>query len=291
MSLLQDPIKVLDQIEWYLDNQDLEKFPGAFIRAAGNLSRQMLEQILFILAFYSKMPPDKYIKTDHKLRTADAIWKNLQKQNPETGQTYLEDARRCNPRIQKFARLSKSFNKWRLEYNEPSHYRNPMTSPHTKEPHIREFIRRLRRILDPMDSHLITAATNELISKGKVKAIIGNDAPNIPGIIRDAIITPKWFSVVDGKITWREPGFKIQVVPSDREILQLKWKNQLILVQHTENIRLAIRFITEFGQPVDMDNVRNIVTAMGKTPEARKRLTRHFKKLGIVLEWSEFKSI
>jgi hypothetical protein len=291
MSLLQDPIRVLDQIEWYLDNQHLEKFPGAFIRCAGNLSRQMLEQIFFILAFYSKMPPDKYTYPDHRLRMANTIWENIQKQNPETGQTYLEDARQCNPRILKFARLSKSFNKWRREFNEPSHYRNPMTSPHTKETHMREFIRRLRRIIDPLDSHLIIAATNELISKGKVKAIIGNDAMNTPGIIRDAIIAPNWFSVVDGKITWCAPRFKVQVVLPDSEIPQLQWKNELIIVRHTETIRLGVRFMTEFGELVDMDNVGKIVTAMGKTPEARKRLTRHFKKLGIDLEWSELKPI
>ncbi|HOS83069.1 MAG TPA: hypothetical protein PK445_10135, partial [Methanolinea sp.] len=186
-----------------------------------------------------------------------------------------------------FAQLSKSFNKWRLQFNEPSHYRNPITSPHTKEKHIREFVRRLRQIIDPMDSHLITAAANELLSNGKLKATIGDDALNTPGIIRDVIVTPRFFSVIDGKLTWREPGFKMQVIPADREIQQLNWKNQLILVQHTSNIRLAARFITEFGEPVDMNNLKNLLIAMGKTAEARKRLTRYFKKLGINLEWSE----
>ncbi|HNO08390.1 MAG TPA: hypothetical protein PKJ03_06665 [Methanoregulaceae archaeon] len=287
MSLLQDPIKVLDQIEWYLDHQDVEKFPGAFIRGAGNLSRQLLEQIIFILAFYSKLPQEKYIKTNKELRSIYTICNNLQNKNPTTGQTHLEAAHLCNPRIKKFARLSKSFNKWRSQFNEPSHYRNPITSPHTKETHIREFVRRLRQIIDPMDSHLITAAANELLSNGKLKAIIGDDALNTPGIIRDVIVSPRLFSVIDDKLTWREPGFKMQVIPADREIQQLKWRNQLILVQHTRNIRLAVRFITEFGEPVDMNNFENLLIAMGKTPEARKRLTRYFKKLGIVLEWSE----
>ena len=56
MSLLQDPLKVLSQIEWYLTNQDKEIFPGAYVLSAGNLSRQLLEQILFILCFYSGLP-------------------------------------------------------------------------------------------------------------------------------------------------------------------------------------------------------------------------------------------
>lgn len=287
MSLLQDPFKTLDQIEWYLDNQDLEKFPGAFIRSAGNLSRQLLEQILFILAFYSKMPLNKYMKTNHQLRTADKIWESLQTQNPLTEQIYLEDARRCNPRVKKFAQFSRSFNKWRRTFNEPSHYRNPMTLPHTKEQHIREFLYRLRSVLDPKDSHLITAAVNELVSRGKVKAIIGNDPTNTPGIIRDVIVTPQLFSIVDGKLTWHSGKFKMHVIPSDKEMPLLKWKNQIILVHHSEAISIGIRFITEDGQPVNMTDFGLILTALGKTPEARERVKRYFKRKGILIKWEK----
>ena len=60
MSLLQHPLRALDQVEWYLDSPDKEQFPGAFLLAAGNLARQVLEQVLFILAFYSGMPRNKF---------------------------------------------------------------------------------------------------------------------------------------------------------------------------------------------------------------------------------------
>ena len=70
MSLLQSPQSALDQIEWYLDNRIQELFPGAYLLAAGNLSRQTLEQILFILAFYSGLPKTKYLKGGSQLRTA-----------------------------------------------------------------------------------------------------------------------------------------------------------------------------------------------------------------------------
>jgi len=69
MSLLQHPIRALDQVERYLNSSDDEEFPGAYLLAAGNLSRQVLEQVLFILAFYSRMPSKKFMKSSNELRT------------------------------------------------------------------------------------------------------------------------------------------------------------------------------------------------------------------------------
>jgi len=286
MSLLQNPIKVLDQIEWYLDNQSMEKFPGAFLRSSGNLSRQLLEQILFILAFYCKMPENKYMKTNRQLRTADIIWENLQKQNPITDRTYIEDARFSNPRIRKFARLSRSFNKWRRLFNETSHYQNPITSSHTKENDIRNFVTRLRRIIDTKDFHLILFAANELVSKGDVRVIIGDDAMNTPGLFHDLIVIPEIFSVVNKKITWHSKPYKMQVIPPNGELSQLKWKNNDIFIL-CETVRLGIRCITEDGELVDMENFSAILKALGKTPEARVKTTRYFKKMGIIVEYRE----
>lgn len=66
MLLLQDSKKVLEQIEWYVQNKELEKFSGAFIMSAGNLCRQLVEQILFIIYFYGELPKEKYIKNNDK---------------------------------------------------------------------------------------------------------------------------------------------------------------------------------------------------------------------------------
>lgn len=79
MSLLQHPLKALDQVDWYLDNQDKELFPGAFLLSAGNLGRQVLEQVLFILAFYSGMPRKHFLKSSGEQLTAFTILKNLEK--------------------------------------------------------------------------------------------------------------------------------------------------------------------------------------------------------------------
>lgn len=104
MSLLQHPLKALDQVEWYLDNQDKELFPGAFLLSAGNLGRQILEQVLFILAFYSGMPRHKYLKSSGEQRAADTIFKNLQKIDPVSQVSYLAQSRLTGSRIKKFAR-------------------------------------------------------------------------------------------------------------------------------------------------------------------------------------------
>src|SRR5262245_56619503 len=165
MSLLQSPLKALAQIDGYLDNQNMESFPGAFVSAAGNLSRQVLEQILFILAFYSGMPYNKYMKTNRQLRTAGSVINSLRQINPASGRIYFEEARRRGPRIRKFARYPRSLDKWRDKLYEPSHFRNPATQRRIHEEHIRAFSKRMQALFEELDSYLITAAVNEILSK------------------------------------------------------------------------------------------------------------------------------
>ena len=123
--LLQDPVRAARQIRWYLDSQELETFPGAFVLAAGNLARQLLEQVLFILAFYSGIPHTQFLKSSTELRSVDAVIKALKKADPVTSRTYLALAADRGSRIRKFARLARSFDRWRRLFNEPSHFGNP----------------------------------------------------------------------------------------------------------------------------------------------------------------------
>lgn len=51
MGLLQDPLKTIEQIEWYLTHQELEKFPGAFELAAGNLVDRYLNKFFLFFVF------------------------------------------------------------------------------------------------------------------------------------------------------------------------------------------------------------------------------------------------
>ena len=98
MSILQDPVRALNQIEWYLSNRDSECFPGAFLLAAGNLCRQVLEQVLFVLAFYSGLPRNKYLSRNGQMHQAGHILKKLRQRDSTSGKTYFQLARDRGPR-------------------------------------------------------------------------------------------------------------------------------------------------------------------------------------------------
>ena len=190
MSLLQHPLRALDQVDWYLNSSDNEVFPGAFLLAAGNLSRQVLEQVLFILAFYSRMPRNKFLKSSNELRTADTILKALQQNDPKTGRRYIDLARERGPRIKKFARFPRSLDRWRRILNEPSHFSNPAAGRKTREKDIREFATKLRNILEEVDGYLITAAVNEIRTNGFVEAVLDSGPEKTLGLSTLRLVAP-----------------------------------------------------------------------------------------------------
>lgn len=278
MSLLQDPLKVVDQIEWYLDNQKLEQFPGAFLISAGSLCRHLLEQVLFILAFYSKMPRSKFLKKDLSLRTANEILLALKSENPETNKSYLDEARRCGPRIQKLARNSISLNKWRKEFNEPSHFRNPVIKKKITERTIQNYIARMRNILDPLDYHLIISITNELNTSGKLKAVLLNDEKNSPGIEIVNEVSPENFSVENSKLIFKSGGKPLRILPKDREESIMKY--DMLLLQQGVGMTLLYRFVDEEGFPINIKNMQTIMQGFARTSSGRKRLKKRLNELG-----------
>ncbi len=275
----------LDQIEWYLSNRQEELFPGAFFIAAGNLARQVLEQVLFILAFYGGVPKNRYLRRDGRLKTANDILRELRRTNPATGKTYIEHARRRGLRLKKFARWPRSLDRWRRIFNEPSHFRNAAAGAQTKEKDIREFVHRLRRILDSRDPHLITAAVNELRSGGKVRAVVGASPECTPGIQTDVLIMPNNLVREDGRLSLRSGRSPIRVVPATHDVPD-RWPKIPVLVQHSAGISIGTRFITEDGRPVDLRSMQTILASLGKTEQQRKRLRRWLRKLGYDLEWT-----
>jgi hypothetical protein len=284
MSILQDPIKAINQIEWYLDNQTMEKFPGAFILSAGNLCRQVLEQVLFILAFYSRMPQFKYIKTNHQLRTVDKVLIALRETDPASGRTYFEEARLRGPRIRKFARFPRSLDKWRRDFNEPSHFRNPAAKRNTREGYIREFTQKMRMLLDHEDPFLITAAVNEIRSRGKIMATLANDSRNTPGIKVAVTVTPAGLVMTNGKLTLRSSSLPIQVVPDDKEV-PYRWSSRVVLVQHSYGMQINFQALAEDGEPIDLTSLETILLSLARTSDGKKRLERRLKKLGLKVEW------
>jgi len=284
MSLLQDPIKELDQIDWYLENKNLEKFPGAFNKAAGNLCRQILEQILFILAFYSGLPKKEYMKKNLQLLMADRIWTEIKKTKPNSNLTYLEEARKKSPRIRKFAKYPRSIDKWRRDFNEFSHFKNPASQINAKEKNIKEFVKRMRGMLDSEDNYLIIGAVNELISNGFVKAEIGNDPDNKPAIVVDALVYVNDINWEDGRFSILSKPVSGYVVPSDIDVSILKWKKRPIMVQNTK-MTIGIRMVTTHGIPLDPSNMVKSLLIVCDTPRKKELLNRRMAKYGVKVHW------
>src|SRR3972149_1439470 len=168
MGILQDPVKALGQADWYLKNQQLEKFPGAFELAAGNLCRQTLEQVLFILCFYSGMPQSHYLRGDRSLRTAGRLLDALDLVASRSRSDYWSRARRRGPRIAKFARLRRTLRMWQRILNEPSHFSLKFRRVDTQ--FLQSFISRAGSTFDDLARHLLIAGINEVFSGGRFRA-------------------------------------------------------------------------------------------------------------------------
>lgn len=283
MSLLQSPQRVVRQIVWYVDNPRLESFPGAFLLAAGNLSRQLLEQILFILAFYSGMPRTKYLKGNSHLRMSRRIVEELSSSDPSTGLTYFQLAKRRGPRIAKFAWHPRSLERWLRLLNEPSHFRNPAAARRTREQHIREFVRRVSVMLDPLDDHLINAAVNEIKSGGTIRAILANDQANTPGVRVTSVIAPSALRLKAGRLSLRVPAARVQVVPDDKEV-PIRWRNRVILVQHARGMHMEFNMVTKSGAPIDLSSVNALLASFQRTPEDQRALRTTLRRLGLLVE-------
>ncbi len=280
MSLLQHPIRALEQIEWYLDNERFESFPGAFFLAAGNLARQVLEQIIYIIAFYSRMPRNKYLKTSNKLHVLGRILRALQETDPQSGRRYIEQARRRGSRIRKFARYPISLDRWRKLLNEPSHFANPAARRTTNKEHIRNFVNRFKSIFEEVDGYLITAAVNEIRSNGTVRATLSNDQRNIPGVQCDVIVTPKNIVLSNGKLVLRTPQVPVQIVPATEEV-PYRWTMRVVLVQHSHGMNIGFRLITESGIPLDLTDMNTIINTFVSDQRTRHRLVHRLKQLGL----------
>ena len=283
MSLLQHPLKSLDQIEWYLNNKDQEQFPGAFLLSAGNLARQVLEQVLFVLAFFSRMPRTKYLKSSNEIKNAGQILKVLKETEPTSGHPYIELARRRGKRIRKFARFPRSLDKWRRLLNEASHFSNPASGRKTKESHIREFVTKFRETFEEVDGYLITAAVNEIRSAGTVRAVLSKDDNNIPGVECDVVVTPNNLELENGKLSLKTREIPFQVVPDSKEV-PYRWRRSVVVVEHSHGINLQIRLITRAGIPINLTTAGTLLETFMNDTRDRSLLLRRLKQLGINVE-------
>lgn len=215
MSLLQDPKRVVEQIEWYMQNKQFEKFAGGFSIAAGNLCRQLIEQILFIVSFYGELPKEKYITNDDKIKSPFNIINELKLKDKNMDVTYIEKAANKGKRIKKFSDKLNDFDSWRKLFNESSHFRNPIRVKRMEDEDVIKFLNSMKRIIDDKDCHLLTAAINEIKSNGKIKAVLCNDEDNTPGISQEVILGPKNIVLENGTLTIKYKKLDYYIVPDN----------------------------------------------------------------------------
>jgi len=276
MGLLQDPLKALEQADWYIKNSNLEKFPGAFELAAGNLCRQTAEQILYILCFFSGMPTESYLKRDRRLQVAGKLLEALDRRSTTGGRTYWQLARKRGPRIRKFARQPQSIKMWIRELNEPSHF----SARHRRldSGRISTFIIRARRWFDEKDKYLIVAALNEMFSRGRYRAVLSDDADNTPGVEHTFVVSAALLQrTSDGSLSMKTP-VECCVI-SGTEIPRGHWPSKIVFPEHA-TMALRVRFVTKRGDPVNLTNMAAVLESLAKTPGQRRYLVGRLRRLG-----------
>lgn len=191
----------------------------------------------------------------------------------------MEQARRRGPRIRKFARYPRSLYKWRRVLNEPSHFRNPAANSKTKEKDIRNFLQFCRGLFEQIDGFLITAAINEIRTKGFIKAVLSENPDNIPGAEWVAVIRPNQLELGDESIRLRVPKLRIDIIPDSQEI-PIRWSKKLVVVQHSEGMELVCKTITHTGKPIDISDFHGALDTFASDPKDRQQLARRMKQLG-----------
>ena len=284
MGLLQDPIAALDQVDWYLKNGKLERFPGAFELAAGNLCRQTLEQVLFILCFFSGMPHARFIRMkDRSLHVAGKLVNQLGHVDPDARKSYWELARKRGPRIRKFASQPRTLKKWQRILNEPSHFTLKFRAVDAST--LGSFVHLARAWFDEKDKYLLVGAVNEIFSKGRVVATLGNDTGNTPGICQRVVVTANNLERTSGGgLALRGPEKPLFVI-SSTNVPRGRWPQVPVVVQHSVGISLGFQFVTKRGKPLDISSMEGVLGSLASTKGERSYLSRRLRELGLEIRF------
>lgn len=258
--------------------------------SAGNLCRQLVEQILFIISFYGELPKEKYIKNDDKIKTPFEIIKSLKEIDLQDNATYIDKAIRKGKRIEKFAVKLSNLDNWRKLFNEPSHFRNPMRTKNYGEGDITKFINMMKEIIDDKDCHLLTAAINEMKSGGKIKATLINDDDNTLAITMEIILTPKDIIMKNKLLSIKYDKIKYFVVPDDKEIPH-KIINEPILIQNSKDIKFEYKVFNKHRRLIDLTNFQTTLNGICSTKEDCMELKKHLKKYGVLVKIDDFPNI
>jgi hypothetical protein len=279
MSILQDPIRSIRQAEEYIRNADSGQFPEANEMAAGNLCRQLLEQVLFILCFYSRMPPQAFIRPDRSLKTAGKLLEELDKIDKITTKSYWQLARERSPRVAKFACRPKTLRKWSRLLNEPSHF--SLKYRKVSADKLLLFVTFIKSLFDESDWHLITVAINELFSNGRYTAQIGEFPQCTPGLMSRLVVSAYHLKKeANGSLSIIVPGRSVKIIPADR-IPRGPWPKLPVLIQGSSGIGIMFQLINKNGNPINLTNGQTILDTIAETIPQKRYLIGRLRKLGL----------
>jgi hypothetical protein len=138
----------------------------------------------------------------------------------------------------------------------------------------------VRAWFDDKDKYLIIAAINELYSDGKIRATLGSDDENTPGVSQQVRVTAANLRrTADDGLALDGPRKRFVVIPDD-EVPRGPWPRKLVLVQHSVGISMEFQFLTKRGDPVDLSSAEGILRSFSKTRGQRAYLVRRLRELG-----------
>jgi hypothetical protein len=197
-------------------------------------------------------------------------------------------AGRRGTRIRKIARRRQELQKYGKLLNEPSHF--SLRHRAVGSIRLRSFITLGRSLFDAMDKHLIVAILNDVLSRGRVSAILGPEPENTPGILRKCVVTAHDLErTPDGRLAFRSRSQDFVVVPAD-ELPRGPWPLVPVVVQHSVGISIGMQLTTKRGRPIDLSNFETLLRSLGSTTRERAYLRGHLRKLGFEIQFSESRS-
>ncbi len=265
------------------DNQATDAFPGASLLSAGNLCRQTVEQIAFILCVYGGVPKEKYLRPNRQLKLLHSVLKALGAKDPIAKRTHWTIARKRGPRIAKFVRLRVRLDQWRNWFNETSHYSAPGHRRSIGEAHVRAFLQELRTLIDGKDFGLVGAAYNEIMSDGSLRADLADDPENTPAIFQTIVMRVKDIQLTaEKRLGIHFARGEFQVLPDDAERKPRRLRG-LAIVRGERTPVLRMRVVNERGLPIDLTNFESILRSMMTDKRDQARVKRRMKRLGFRL--------
>jgi hypothetical protein len=283
MALTQSPVDALAQAEWYLEHQGEEVLPGAFVLAAGNLTRQVLEQILFVLCFYGGVSKGQVLRRDGTMHTAGRLIRELERVPDGDSMSRISVARRRHPLLASYGRPIPTLKKWVRLLNEPSHFANPLGGRRTSVQVLSSLLLSLRALPIPELHGLIVAAVTEWRSNGRFRVRLSERSPFVT-VESTIVVRPKHLVVRDGELVLAAPAQRLNITRGPGGI-RLGGRKKAIMVLGQSAPALGVQLVATDGKPLDLTSMKTILESMARSPARRQALTNRLRRLGFSIDW------